>query len=333
MAKRFENGLVLGKFFPPHLGHLFLIDSALKQCDTVHVMVCTLDRETIPGEIRYNWIKNHYKKNKNVNVIHCDQELPQYPSDCDTKFEFYNQHWVPTVYSYIDKLDAVFTSEDYGNEFAFWLGVEHVLVDKQRNTFPVSGTKIRNSPLSNWDFIPNSEKYYFTKKIAILGPESTGKSTLTKKLAKHFKSDHVEEFGRIYTEKYGTDNLKLSDFKKIAKTQYKMNFGSTKNPKKYLFCDTEAITTKVFADLYIGKKDIPEIEDIINKQKFDLYIVLDIDVSWVDDGTRDFPDARKSHLKKILDELNSRGLKYVLISREGDYKLRTLQAINEVKKL
>lgn len=333
MPKRFKSGLCLMKAYPPHLGHLFLIDSALKQCETVNVMVCTLERETIPGEIRYNWIKNHYKNKKNVNVIHCDQELPQYPSDCNSEFEFYNQYWVPTVYSYIDHLDAVFTSEDYGDEFAFWLDVEHILVDKKRSTFPVSGTKIRNKPLSNWDFIPNSEKSYFTKRIAVLGPESTGKSTLVKNLAKHFKSDYAEEFGRIYTEKHGTDNLKLSDFKKIAKTQYKMNFGASKNPNKYLFCDTEAITTKVFADLYIGKKDIPEIEDIIDKQKFDLYIVLDIDVPWVDDGTRDFPDTRKYHLKKILDELNSRGLKYVLISCDGDYNLRTKQAINEIKKL
>jgi nicotinamide riboside kinase len=60
---------------------------------------------------------------------------------------------------------------------------------------------------------------------------------------------------------------------------------------------------------------------------------LDIDVAWVDDGTRDFPDARKYHLKKILDELNSRGLKYVLVSCDGDYNLRTIQAINEIKKL
>lgn len=333
MAKRFKNGLVLGKFYPPHLGHLFLIDSALKQCETVHVMVCTLERETIPGTIRYNWIKNHYKNKKNVKVIHCDKELPQYPSDCETEFEFYNQYWVPTVYSHIDQLDAVFTSEDYGDEFASWLNIEHVLVDKQRTTFPVSGTKIRTKPLYNWDFIPDAEKSYFTKKIAILGPESVGKSTLAKKLAKHFKSDYAEEFGRIYTEKYGTDNLKLSDFKKIAKTQYKMNMGSSKNPTKYLFCDTEAITTKVFADLYIGEKHIPEIEDIINKQKFDLYIVLDIDVSWVDDGTRDFPTKRQYHLKKILEELNSRGLNYVLISCEGDYNLRTMRAISEVKKL
>ena len=318
---------------PPHLGHLHLIDTAIKQCKTVHVMVCSLKRETIPGKLRYNWIKEHYKKNKNVRVIHCDQELPQYPSDCESEFDFYNHHWVPTVYEYIEDLDAVFTSEDYGHDFAFWLDVEHVLVDKDRITHPVSGTKIRNNAFDNWDFIPNHEKYYFMKRIVIMGPESVGKSTMSKLLAEHFDSDYVEEYGRTYTEKMGTSNLKVSDFVNIAKKQYKMNFAPRKNATKYLFCDTEAITTKIFAEMYINKKDIPEIEEIIDKQKFELYIVLDIDVPWVDDGTRDFPDTRKSHLKKILYELNSRGLKYVLISCDGDYNLRTIQAINEIRKL
>jgi HTH-type transcriptional repressor of NAD biosynthesis genes len=332
MAKRFKNGLVLGKFYPPHLGHLFLIDSALKQCETVHVMVCTLERETIPGTIRYNWIKNHYKNKKGVKVIHCNKELPQYPSDCETEFEFYNQYWVPTVYSYVDQLDAVFTSEDYGDEFASWLELEHVLVDKQRNTFPVSGTKIRNKPLSNWDFIPNAEKSYFTKRIAILGPESVGKSTLNRKLADYFKSEYIEEYGRTYTEKTGTKNLKTSDFIHIAKKQYKMNFAPMKVASKFLFCDTEAITTKVFADMYINKRNIPQIEDIIAKQKFDLWLLLDIDVPWVDDGTRDFQGERQKHLKLLKNELDSRGINYVTISGSS-YKTRFKKAISEVNKL
>lgn len=332
MAKRFEDGLVLGKFFPPHLGHLHLIDTAVKNCKTVHVMVCSLKNETIPGVLRYNWIKQHYKNNKNVIVIHCDQELPQYPSDCESEFVFYNQHWVPTVYSYIDKLDAVFTSEDYGNEFAFWLDIEHVLVDKDRVKFPVSGTKIRNSAFNNWEFIPDHEKSYFMKRVAILGPESVGKSTLSNKLAEHFKSEYVEEYGRTYTEKTGTENLKTSDFIHIAKKQYKMNFAPMKVASKFLFCDTEAITTKVFANMYINKRNIPQIEEIIAKQKFDLWLLLDIDVPWVDDGTRDFQGERKKHLNTLKNELNERGIKYVIISG-SNYNDRLKKAIFEVNKL
>lgn len=332
MRKKFNDGLCLMKAYPPHLGHLHLIDTAVKNCKTVHVMVCSLKNETIPGVLRYNWIKQHYKNNKNVIVIHCDQELPQYPSDCESEFVFYNQHWVPTVYSYIDKLDAVFTSEDYGNEFAFWLDIEHVLVDKDRVKFPVSGTKIRNSAFNNWEFIPDHEKSYFMKRVAILGPESVGKSTLSKKLAEHFSSEYVEEYGRTYTEKTGTTNLKTSDFIHIAKKQYKMNFAPMKVASKFLFCDTEAITTKVFADMYINKRNIPQLDEVIDKQKFDLWILLDIDVPWVDDGTRDFQGERKKHLKLLKNELESRGINYVIISG-SNYNDRLQKAIFEVNKL
>lgn len=332
MAKRFKNGLVLGKFYPFHNGHAHLIDTAVKQCEVVHVMVCSLKRETIPGELRYNWIKEHYKKNKRVNVIHCDQELPQYPSDCESEFEFYNHHWVPTVYEYIEDLDAVFTSEDYGDEFAFWLDVEHVLVDKERIKHPVSGTKIRNNAFNNWNFIPDHEKSYFMKRVVILGPESVGKSTLSKKLAEHFDSEYVEEYGRTYTEKNGTLNLKTADFIKIVNKQYKMNFAPRKAATKLLFCDTEAITTKVFAEMYINKRNIPQIEDIINNQKFDLWLLLDIDVPWVDDGTRDFQNERKKHFKLLKSELDKRGIKYVIISG-SDYNDRLKKAIFEVDKL
>lgn len=332
MAKRFENGLVLGKFYPFHNGHAHLIDTAIKQCKTVHVMVCSLKRETIPGELRYNWIKEHYKKNKNVRVIHCDQELPQYPSECETEFEFYNYHWVPTVYEYIEDLDAVFTSEDYGDEFAFWLDVEHVLVDKERVKYPVSGTKIRNNAFSNWDFIPNHEKSYFMKRVAIIGPESVGKSTMSKLLAEHFDSDYIEEYGRTYTEKTGTSNLKVSDFVNIAKRQYKMNFAPRKFATKFLFCDTEAITTKIFAEMYINKRDIPQIEEIIVNQKFDLWLLLDVDVPWIDDGTRDFQNGRKKHLKRLKEELKNRGINYALISG-SNYEDRLKKAIFEVKQI
>ena len=110
-----------------------------------------------------------------------------------------------------------------------------------------------------------------------------------------------------------------------------MNFAPMKVASKFLFCDTEAITTKVFADMYINKRNIPQIDEIIDKQKFNLYILLDIDVPWVDDGTRDFQGERKRHLKLLQNELDSRGINYVTISG-SNYNTRLKKAISEVNK-
>ena len=327
MGKEFKNGLVLGKCYPPTKGHLYLIDSAIKQCDTVHVMVCSLKSEKIAGELRYGWVKEIYKDNPNVNVIHCDDENPQHPPECATVDEFYNDYWVPTVNKHVKVLDAVFTSEDYGDEFASYLGVKHVLVDKARTTYPVSGTAVRENPYANWDLIPDNVKQFFMKKIVILGPESVGKSTMVKKLAEHFECEYVQEFGRTYTEIVGTDNLDISDFETIAIAQdYNINMYPS---CKLLIVDTEAITTRIFAEMYLGTCQSQIIDGIISKQHFDLYLVLDVDVPWVDDGTRDFPEGREEHLNTIKRNLESCGIAYTLISGTN-YDERFNKAVKEV---
>lgn len=100
-----------------------------------------------------------------------------------------------------------------------------------------------------------------------------------------------------------------------------------------MFCDTEAITTKVFGEMYIDLRNNEEIELIINKQSFDLWLLLDIDVPWVNDGTRDFPNSweREWHMNRLKKELDSRNIEYVLIS--GDYRQRLEKAVKEVKKI
>jgi len=330
MEKKFKNGLVLGKLYPFHSGHKYLIDSALEQCEVVHVMVCSLKCETIDGKLRYEWVRDTYKDNPNVDVIHCTDENPQHPPECASVDEFYNNYWVPSVYRCIKELDVVFTSEEYGDEFAKYLGVKHVLVDKERKTYPVSGTAVRTNPFDNWDLIDNNVKKYFMKKVVIMGPESVGKSTMIKKLAEHFNTNYIEEFGRTYTELTGTDNLQIFDFEAIA--HWHNQHIEKAEPCKLLFIDTEAITTKIFGDMYLGECESKYINEIINKQKFDLCLVLNVDVPWVDDGTRDFPEGREEHLATIIHELDVRGREYVLITGDN-YEERFQKALKEVEKL
>jgi HTH-type transcriptional repressor of NAD biosynthesis genes len=329
MDKKFKNGLVLGKFFPFTLGHKYLIDSAIKQCETVHVMVCSLKREYINGVDRVTWVRNTYKNQPNINIIHCDDENPQYPNECASLDEFYNKYWVPTVYKNIKELDIVFTSEDYGEEFARYLGIKHVMVDKERKTVPVSGTAVRTRPFDNWTFIDKDVQRFFMKKVAILGPESTGKSTLTLNLANHFKSNFIGEYGREYTEKIGTGALTITDFENIA-IEHDRRLKEIE-PTKVIFSDTDAIITKTFGQMYLEEFESDKIDEVIKNQIFDLYLVLDTDVPWIDDGTRDFPHRRGEHLSLIIHELDFRGIKYVII--DGNYEERFQKAIKEVEKL
>lgn len=332
MVKEFRNGLVLGKFMPPQMGHLYLINSAAEKCERTYVMICSTDKQPIKGELRYEWLREIYKDRPNVRIIWHHDDSPDYPHECNSVDEFYNDHWVPNVYSHVKQLDVVFTSEEYGDEFARYLGIKHVQVDQPRSHYAVSGTAVREEPYKNWRYIPNVVKPYFTKKVVILGPESTGKSTLIKKLAHHYCTDFVEEYGRIYTERTGTTNLQLADFVNICKGHQQAIKEKLQNGNKVIFVDTEAIITKTFAEMYLDKWVFKgDLDKFIEKQEFDLYLLMDIDVPWVDDGTRDFPHEREKHFNLIKAELESRGIPYILIS--GNYDERFKKAIKEVNKL
>ena len=326
MAKKYKNGLVLGKLLPPTLGHLFLVDSALTYCDKVYVMVCSTKKDAIRGHLRHQWVTEVYLDNPNVEVIHFENDSPQYPHECESVDVFYKKYWVPHVYSCIKELDVIFTSEDYGYEFASYLGTDHILVDIKREMFPVSGTEVRLNPYKMWDLMSYPAQRYYMKKIAVVGPESTGKSTLTEKLAKYFACDFVDEYGRRYTDKVGTRNLTIRDFELIGMGHAR----NIRNAKlnQTLIVDTEAITTKVWADMYIGTSQSEILDDLIVNQYFDLFLLMDVDVPWVDDGTREFPHERENHFNRLKVELKSRNLPYVVIN--GDYGERLRKSIKEV---
>lgn len=343
MEKKFKSGLCLGKFMPVHNGHIYMIREAIKQCETVYVMVCTRVCEPINGITRLNWVEEIFKDDVGVVVVHCDDENPQYPEDNDNFYEIWNK----SVYSRIPTLDAVFASEDYVIPFANSLGVEPVMVDKNRINIPVSATAIRMNPFNNWQYIPDNVKAKFRLKVAVVGPESSGKTTLCTDLSEHYDSVMVEEYGRKHTE--GMDiftELYPDDFKIIADEHraniLEGNILAEKIKSKYIFIDTEAIVTRTFLYMYSdlinwsepitsAVEYIDEIIDLQNLKTYDgrgstnidLYLLTYPDLDWVDDGTRDFSEFkdRIRSFDNIKAKLDVRGYKYHII--KGSDRLNT----------
>ena len=343
MSKKYKHGLIIGKFFPFTRGHQYLIDSAREQCDRVTVLVCSLKNESIPGEIRYEWIKEHYRVSVYGNdliIKHVTDEVQQYPhNDNDENFwdiwtgiimrEMRTKH-------YDQAYDVIFTSEDYGKQLSERtqfkypdIKMDYVDVDKARTTFPVSGTLVRENPFKQWDYLPDVVKPYFMKKIVFVGPESVGKSFSCSKMGEEFNTITVPEFGRSYTDYLRSKNEAWTErhFTQIAKGQINScrnmandNMRLKKNDKM-LIMDTDVMITEIWGEIYF-RKTLPEVVELESEyiQKGDLYILLKPDIPWVDDGTRDFPQLRKWHYKRILDELVKRGLNYVVIS--GDFQQR-----------
>jgi HTH-type transcriptional repressor of NAD biosynthesis genes len=320
----FKNSLVLGKFFPCHLGHLYLIDTAISQSEMVHVIMTHNLSQSIPGEVRFEALNAIYGNNPKVKIYSVsDEGLPQYDSECETLDQFYS-YWVPLVYNQVEELDAVFTSEDYGDDFARYLGVKHILVDKERSKVPVSGTLVRSNPFQYWDFIPEPMKPHFVKRIVIMGPESCGKSTLTQNLANHYQTNFVIEYGRLVYENNG--GVTIDDFIPISKGRQDLEDWMIKNSNKLLFCDTEDITTYLFSKMFYPDEyyKVEEYfkEALNSKPKYDLYILLSPDCDAVQDGTRQFLDDRWEHYDMIKNELVQSQCNFVEIGGDWDNRFK-----------
>ena len=311
--KRYENGLVLGKMYPPTKGHLYLIDTAIKQVKNLYVIVCHNKSQGISGRERVNILNRYYRHNHDVTILELyDEGMPQSDSECDTLDEFYS-YWVPAVHGLVPDLDVVFTSEDYGDDFGRYLGIEHIMVDQGRKEVTISGSKIRKNPYKNWDYIPNEAKYLYNKRVALMGPESVGKTTLSKLLGQHYQTKVVTEWGRVIYEEKG-NHVDLDDFLRISQIRQNDEDILIKNANKILITDTEDITTYIFSKMFYPDtyKEIEDLflEKIRTQKKYDAYILLKPDHSGIQDGTRQFLDNREEHYQDIKAELDKNKCNY-----------------------
>lgn len=152
------TGFLLGKFLPPHCGHIYLIETARRQVDHLTVLVCSLQREPIPGELRYQWVRDLFPT---VNVQHFADDIPQYPHEHPDFWAL----WLKAVRRYLPTgPDLVFSSEAYGDRLAEVLGARPVCVDLARATFPVSGSAVRADPARYRHLLPPAVQTYFAER-------------------------------------------------------------------------------------------------------------------------------------------------------------------------
>jgi nicotinamide riboside kinase len=159
-----------------------------------------------------------------------------------------------------------------------------------------------------------------TKRIAITGPESTGKTWLAENLARHYQTVCVPEFARSHLLRLNRPYT-FDDILFIAKSQFQNNQQALSGTNTFLFCDTELIVTKIWCEVKYGYCH-QWILDHIGKQHFDLYLVPDIDLPWEPDPQREHPHMRDYLMQLYLKELEARKFPYRLIGGEKEERLR-----------
>jgi NadR type nicotinamide-nucleotide adenylyltransferase len=164
-------------------------------------------------------------------------------------------------------------------------------------------------------------------KIAVVGPESTGKSSMSVWLAKHYNTVWVPEFARDYCARL-TAPCTWQDEINMFCGQLALEAEVQPHAKKLLICDTTFITVKIWSDYTFGRSP-QEVLDELPRHPYDLYLLLDIDLPWEEDPLRDFPHMREHFMKVWHKELKALNARYVVISGMGEERYaNALKAID-----
>lgn len=313
-------GVIFGKFYPIHTGHINMIYEAFSKVDVLHVIVCTDSERDLrlfqqskmkrmpTNEDRLRWVQQIFKYQQKQIFIHhlVEDGIPSYPNGWEgwsarVKELFAEKNINPTI---------VFSSETQDKEpYEKYLNLEVHLVDPARESFNVSATQIRNNPFQYWRFIPKEVRPFFVKTIAILGGESSGKSVLVSKLANVFNTTSAWEYGRefVFEQLGGNEQaMQYSDYPQMVLGHQRYVDYAMKHAHKVAIIDTDYITTQAFCIQYEGKAH-PFLDSMIREYPFDVTILLSNNTKWVADGLRSLGSKKQRQqfqqlLKKLLEK-------------------------------
>ena len=323
--KKFRSGLIVGKFSPLHKGHEYLIETALRQCETLYIFsYYTPEFTGCEAHRREFWLRTLFPAAK-IFVIddafvqkRFNISLPPVGATDLEERRFVGFLWLQLVN---EPLDAVYTSENYGAGYAAEMSryfaeytnfppVAHVLVDLERRRIPISGTKLRAVIHRHKEFLSPVVYASFVERICFLGGESSGKSTLTARLAEEFETNYVEEYGRTLSEE--KDNrLVFEDLLRIAKTHIADEEKLAESARRYLFIDTTPLTTLLYSEYLFGKVD-PELV-WLSHRRYDRTFLCAPDFDFVQDGSREGDGFRERQHDWYLQKLAERQISYTVL--------------------
>jgi len=162
-------------------------------------------------------------------------------------------------------------------------------------------------------------------KIAITGPESTGKSKLAEGLAAVYKTAFVPEFAREYLEDIGRP-YDIHDVVEIARQQLKLEADAANLRPDILFCDTELTVCKIWCEVKFGYCPV-EISQWAEAVDYDLYLLCDIDLPWEYDPLREHPNLREHLFSLYLSEMEKKKVPFGIVSGTGPRRIANALAL------
>jgi len=315
-----EHALVVGKFAPLHRGHQLLLDRASEVADNLTAVVWSNpDFDEMPSTVRAGWIRELYP---HAEVIVGDGGPLNIASG--------PEHWAfvaGLIASHGCTPDVVLSSEAYGPPFAAHLGTAHIDVDSTRSMWPVSGTDIRADVHAHRADLDPRVYRHFVERVVFLGAESTGKSVLAGRMAEEFETEFVAEYGRLYYEERDGE-LDVEDYVTIATRHRELEDDAALRACRYLFIDTNALTTMFFSHYY-NRDSLPALRVMADncRARYQHVIVCDDDIPFEQDGWRDSAMWRARMEGMVLHDLAVRGIEYHMVSGSLDDRVAQVKAV------
>ena len=319
------RGFVLGKFMPPHAGHVSLCRAASALVDELTILVCSLPGDDIAGADRARWMQELFPA---ARVRHVERDVPQQPEDSEDFWPI----WTAIVKEFHpEPIDRVFAGENYGADLAqrvggvfIPLGARIAQADEDA-LGGVSGTAVRADPAAHWSWLPRPVRRDMVKTVALHGVESVGKSTLAAQLANALGTSWVPEYGRAHCEVHGNDCTE-QDLQTIAAAHQAMIEAAREWSGPVLFSDTDWLMTRAWHRMMLGRA--------MEGPRYplaDLYIHLPPDLPWVDDGARIYgeDDKRATFDAMCRGELTDHAAPFVTLN--GPPEDRLAQALAALK--
>jgi HTH-type transcriptional repressor of NAD biosynthesis genes len=328
MSKQYRHALVLGKFLPPHVGHLSLVRFAREFADRVTVLVDQQVDEPIATDTRVEWMREATSNEAGIEIKPLYGENPPAPPgdpEGDTRFW---KHWAGVLKKNAPGLDLVVSADDYGARLAADQGNCHWM-PFDRSIFPISATSFKSSPWERWPWLINPAQRALLRRLVIVGAESTGKSHLSQRLATSsipptiVVPEYAEHWIRRNPDKPWDDSALELFLTGQAASRAALRGLAT----RWIMEDSHALTTGVWA-AQLGHHDLAHKAFEAAKQDRPHHVILaSIEGAfWVSDHHRKDKSDLQAFENAFREKLDEFGWTYDIV--RGDWATRTEQSLD-----
>lgn len=316
-----HHGATLGKYAPLHRGHQLVIETALRECDEVTVVIYDApSTTTVPLNVRAGWIRTLYPQ---ARVLEGWAGPEEDGEDAQAVQDEYLRRLGLTGVTHF------YCSEPYGAATAAALGAEDRRVDQPRGTAPVSGTAIRQDPYAHRHFVDPLVYRDLVTNVVLLGAPGSGKTTLAAALAEAFGTTWMEEHGREFWMRH-QQNRRLSpeQLVELARQHLELEDRHILQADRFLFTDTNALTTWRYAQNYHGSA-LPELSALADAcaSRYDIVLLCEPDFHYVESWDRSGDGQRQVMHRQIEADLLVRRIPFFRVRGSVDQRVEQVRGL------